>query len=119
MTPRTLGLADRRWLEADIVVWAAGVNGPGFVGGLDGFGVTRRATSGRSALQTLADKRMSALGDGAMFDASTAGRPLLLPRVGRTPAGAIFCQTAPACHRTSCADLPLPESLAPDFACRI
>ena len=79
-------------------MWAAEVNGPGFVGGLDGFGVTRRATPGRSALQTLADKRVSALGDCARFDASTAGRPLLLPRAGRAPAGAIFCQTAPACR---------------------
>jgi len=87
VTPRTLGLAERRRLEADIVVWAAGVNGPGFVGGLDGFGVTRRATPGRSALQTLADKRVSALGDCARFDASPpAGRCCCLARAARQQA---------------------------------
>jgi NADH dehydrogenase len=74
---REVELADGRRLEADIIVWAAGVKGPGFVGGLDGLGVT---PTGQllvgPTLQTLADERIFALGDCARLEASTAGRSL-------------------------------------------
>jgi len=74
---REVELADGRRLEADIILWAAGVKGPGFAGGLDGLGVTPMGQLlVGPTLQTLADERIFALGDCARFDASSAGRPL-------------------------------------------
>ena len=74
---RQVELADGRRLGADIIVWAAGVKGPEFAGGLNGLGVT---PTGQllvgPTLQTLADERIFALGDCAKLEASTAGRSL-------------------------------------------
>jgi NADH:ubiquinone reductase (H+-translocating) len=74
---REVELADGRRLEADIIVWAGGVKGPGFPDGLDALGVSPigQLLIGPT-LQTLKDERIFALGDCARFDASTAGRSL-------------------------------------------
>jgi NADH:ubiquinone reductase (H+-translocating) len=84
---RAVELADGRRLEADIIVWAAGVKGPGFAGGLDGLGVT---PTGQllvgPTLQTLADERIFALGDCARFDPSSAGGASSTAQVARQQA---------------------------------
>jgi NADH:ubiquinone reductase (H+-translocating) len=74
---REVELADARKMDADIIVWAAGVRGPGFPAGLDGLDVT---PTGQllvgPTLQTLEDERIFALGDCARFNAAGFGQPL-------------------------------------------
>jgi NADH:ubiquinone reductase (H+-translocating) len=54
---------DRR-IEADLVVWAAGVKGPTAMSNLDGVEINRRGQAQvGDTLQTLSDKRIFALGD--------------------------------------------------------
>jgi NADH:ubiquinone reductase (H+-translocating) len=74
---REVALAGRQRLDADLIVWAAGVKGPGFADGLDGLGAT---PTGQllvgPTLQTPEDERIFALGDCAKFNASGFGQPL-------------------------------------------
>jgi NADH dehydrogenase len=74
---REVELADGRTMDADITVWAAGVRGPRFSGGLDGLDV---ASSGQilvgPTLQALEDELIFALGDCARLIASAVGQPL-------------------------------------------
>jgi NADH:ubiquinone reductase (H+-translocating) len=54
---------DRR-IEADLVVWAAGIKGPAVMSNLDGVQINRRGQAlVGDTLQTLSDERIFALGD--------------------------------------------------------
>ena len=66
---------DRR-IEAELVVWAAGVKGPAVMSNLDGVEINRRGQAVvADTLQTRTDERIFALGDCASL-AGADGRPL-------------------------------------------
>jgi len=66
---------DRR-IDADLVVWAAGVKGPAIMSSLDGVEISRRGQAVVvDTLQTKSDERIFALGDCSAL-AGAGGRPL-------------------------------------------
>lgn len=75
--PEGFTLADGRTQPADLMVWAAGVKGPDFLGRLDGIAANRsNQLSIRPTLQTLDDDRIFALGDCSTLTLPGAERPL-------------------------------------------
>jgi NADH:ubiquinone reductase (H+-translocating) len=61
---RGVSLDGDRRIEADLVVWAAGIKGPAVMSNLDGVQINRRGQAlVGDTLQTLSDERIFALGD--------------------------------------------------------
>jgi NADH dehydrogenase len=73
---RGVSLDGDRRIEADLVVWAAGVKGPAVMSNLDGVEINRRGQAQvGDTLQTLSDERIFALGDCSAL-AGADGKPL-------------------------------------------
>lgn len=68
---------DGRFVESDLMIWAAGVKAPDFMASLDGL-ETNRANQipVRSTLQSMADERVFAIGDCASLTLTGDARPL-------------------------------------------
>jgi NADH dehydrogenase len=74
--PHAILTADGRRIEADLMVWAAGVKAPPVLAGL-GLEVNRNAQLlVRDTLQTLEDERVFAIGDCCSYTPAGADRPV-------------------------------------------